>query len=180
MKYIKNLFVDEGKKENGFTIIELLVVFSLMAFITSLGIVSFVSYSRAQSITQSVNQAKLIIQEAKFNALSSVKPSKTPDGTIIDCSVGTLTGYQVAVVLATGELKLFLLCSSSAQPIFLKTVKLADNITFESILTTCTIINFDSLTSQASGSPLPCDLVIKGYNMQKKLTIDLGGNITVQ
>ncbi len=174
------LAFDNFFEEKGFTVIELLVVFSLTAVVSSLGIVSFVSYSRTQQLVQSANQTKLLIQEAKFSALSSVKPSNTPDGSASNCTSGvSLLGYRVTVNEGTGNLDLSLLCSNG-QATAIKTIELPNSLSFDQVLTTCTHISFDALTSQATGSPLPCDIVITGFSMEKTVSIDLGGNIAIQ
>ena len=70
IRIIRSLF---GKK-NGFTIFELLIVFSLVSVVSGIGFVSLGSYSRKQVILQSLANIKQSVDTGRFNALSNVKP----------------------------------------------------------------------------------------------------------
>lgn len=156
------------KSQNGFTLIELLVVFSLIAILSGIGFASFASYSHSQQVNQTANNIKLLINEARANALSAVK----------SCKNQTLIGYSIAVV-GNNQLKLTEICSIDSS-IIKKVVTLPKNITFISSgagITDCTQIQFDPLSSTSSGTP--CSLTIKGFNQQKVLTVDAIGNVSV-
>ncbi len=72
----------------GFTLIEIIVVFSIIAVVSSIGIASFVTYSKTQVFNSAVSDFTSTLSLAKSRSLSQVKPSS--------CS-GTLSGYQVAL-----------------------------------------------------------------------------------
>ncbi len=59
----------------GFTLLEILVVFSVIGILTGIGFASFVSYSRKQSLDQAAQDLKTAIDQARFNSVSRVKPS---------------------------------------------------------------------------------------------------------
>ncbi len=161
--------------KKGFTLIELLVVFSLTAFIAGIGIVAFAAYGRSQSLTQAVSQTKLLIQESRFNALSSVLPQKTPDGDVIDCGSSGLGGYKVQINIAQNNAQSYLFCGNQTT-FLIKQVNLPSNITMGSD-TTCDQIQFDTVSAQAVGGN--CSILIEGYGARKSLSVDLVGNITV-
>ncbi len=75
------------RQARGFTLLELLVVFSVIGILTGIGFASFVSYSKKQSIDQTAQDLKTAIDEARFSAVSRVKPS--------GCGTNTLDRYQV-------------------------------------------------------------------------------------
>ena len=74
--------------EKGFTLIELVVVFTVVAIIFSMGVAGYSSYNSAQTITTAQADIVSMLQKAKFSASSQVKPS--------GC-IGTLTGYEVDI-----------------------------------------------------------------------------------
>lgn len=69
----------------GFTLIELLIVFSVTAILAVLGIASFISYNRSQSINTANSELVTVINTARARAMAQVKPSCT----------GALDGYKV-------------------------------------------------------------------------------------
>ena len=162
---------------SGFTIIELLVVFTVIAILAGVGLASFVSYSRSQQVNQTANNLKLLINEAKFNSLSVVKTAKSEDGTQVSCGSEVLTGYTVSVV-GNNRLQLSLVCETSGSTL-LKTVTLPSGVTFVSATpaTNCTQIQFGSLTTIAAG--VPCSLKVNGFGQTKTITVDAVGNTTV-
>ena len=162
--------------QSGFTLIELLVVFSLTAILSGIGIVSFSNYNKLQQLSQSANNAQLLINQARFNSLSVVKKSSDSKGVSQNCGSQTLTGYYVEIFNATFELRLYLDCKTLS-PALIKTVALPKNLTFDS-KTTCTKIRFNSLTAMPSG--VPCNIVLSGYGQQKTISVDTGGNTSIQ
>jgi prepilin-type N-terminal cleavage/methylation domain-containing protein len=164
---------------NGFTLIELLVVFSIIAVLSALGMVSFVSYSRTQQVNQVANNLKLLISQARFNALSSVKTNHDPDGNTVNCGNESLAGYSVNL-LGNDRLELNQICTNT-NPFRIKLIVLPANLTFTNSAATCTQIHFDSLSSTATGVPtLPCSIILHGYNQDKTISVDVSGNTSVQ
>src|SRR3990167_1262351 len=63
------------KNKKGFTLIELLVAFVVIAVLSTIGIASFVSYSRSQALTQATNDLATTLTVARSRAQAQVKPS---------------------------------------------------------------------------------------------------------
>ena len=166
----------------GFTIIEILVVFTLIAVLSGIGFAAFVNYSRSQQVNQAANDIKLLIGQARSNALSAVKTNTDDAGDSVDCGTDTegnpiaLEGYTITKIGQT-SITLGQQCQGQNE-IVIDTFDLPSNVTF-TIASTCTTVFFNSLTSQASGSPIPCNLVVNGYGLTKTITIDAIGNVSI-
>ncbi len=163
---------------SGFTIIELLVVFTVMAILGGIGVASFVSYSRSQQVNQTANNLKLLINEAKFNSLSVVKTAKSEDGSSATCGGEVLLGYTVSVI-GNSALQLSQECESIGSSV-LKTITLPSGLSFVSVTpaTNCSQIQFGSLSSVASG--VPCSLRVSGFGQSKTISVDAIGNTSLQ
>src|SRR5579872_2992923 len=59
--------------EDGFTLIELLIVFSIMTILLSVGVASFVAYSRSQSVDTTMKDFKQALFTARSRALSQLR-----------------------------------------------------------------------------------------------------------
>ncbi len=165
----------------GFTIIEILVVFTVIAILAGIGITSFVAYSRSQQINQTANNLKLLINEAKFNSLSVVKSTKSEDGSVASCDGEALTGY-IITISGSSEIRLSQMCESSGSST-IKTISLPSGISIVSAnpLVNCSIIQFGSLSGNVSGVPgVPCSIRLTGFNQSKTVTVDAIGNTSVQ
>jgi prepilin-type N-terminal cleavage/methylation domain-containing protein len=87
----KNLFYSKG-----FTLIELVVVFTVMAILSTIGVASFVSYSRSQELDQTTNDLVQDLNTAKSLSASQLKTTKK-NGATLQCSSQTLYGYGVKI-----------------------------------------------------------------------------------
>lgn len=167
----------------GFTLIEILVVFSLTVILSGIGFAAFSSYNKSQQLNQTANNAKLMISQARSNSLSVVKKTQDPNGNSIDCGTQKLNGYYVQVVDVNSplpdELRLFIDCDTvPPAPTLVKNIVLPDGLHFLS-QTTCSIIRFESLTSSLLSAP--CDITVGWDASQfKTVTIDSGGNASIQ
>lgn len=92
----------------GFTLIELIVVFSVMAILSTAGLAAFVSYSRQQTINTVTQEIKTMLFDARSRASSQVSLCATGqsfDGYLVifcpkndtcaPCSLGPTPGYQL-------------------------------------------------------------------------------------
>ena len=159
--------MDEKRLSNnlGFTLIELIVVFSIMAILSSVGIASFVSYSRSQSIQTAASNLELTLELAKSRASSQVKPSQC---------LGALSGYQVDILSVT-TYSLSVFCPEVH---LVQTVTLPDsgNIKFDLGVgqTTTNSVFFPVITSGVRGSG---NIILTGYNQSRWVCIDSRGII---
>ena len=159
----------------GFTLIELLVVFSIIAVLSGIGVASFVSYSHSQQVNQTANNIKLLISQARFNALSSVKTNQDLSGNTVTCGADALGGYTINI-LGNSQVELNQLCDN-VNPSRIKLLVLPNNLTISGS-TTCNQIHFSPLSASAQGAP--CNIALTGYGITKTISVDTGGNISVQ
>ncbi len=150
----------------GFTLLELIIVFSVISILSTVGIASFVGYSRAQSLQSAASSFELTLNLAKSHANSQVKPSQ--------CSTETLIGYQVDILSDT-TYSLSVVCLGVYT---LQTITLPDkgNVKFSLDLTqtTTTSVFFPIITSGVKGAGT---IVLVGYGQTKTITIDRVGNV---
>lgn len=115
----------------GFTILELLIVISIMAIIGGVGFASYTQFNSRQTLEQASLDMKSGVDEAKFNAVSRVKPST--------CSGKVLDGYQVVICGAAGNQ-----CSNSANLYEIRAVCVA------AAVTTTPVVSFKKRPSSVS------------------------------
>lgn len=139
---MKNKFNNKG-----FTIIELIVVFSVIAILSTIGVASFVSYSRSQTLVQATNDFVNILNTAKARSAAQIKPSQCN-------SASTLDGYGVSVNIVPRTYVLNVICSGITTT--LSTLTLPVNVSFNSATgnppTTTTSIFFSVLTGGVTGA----------------------------
>lgn len=107
----------------GFTLVELVVVFSVMAILGTAGIAAYVSYSRTQALDAASSEVLSMLQTAKSRAQSQVRPTQGV------CVTGTLDGYQVTIDPSNNTYKLEIKCGVIVQMIEEK--RLPQNVTFQ-------------------------------------------------
>jgi len=174
---------------DGFTIIELLVVFTVMVLIAGVSFVAFVSYNRRQVVEQSVLDYKLMIEKAKFNALSRVGPDKrvADGGDISNCS--TLQKYEIRVGQDQKTYSLHVVCDNGEAVILTK--ELPDDVSFYDGDRDCAV-GFNLLSSSSlqqseivykNDSCVPYGeltrITIMGNGITKYVDIDNGGNVSI-
>lgn len=159
--------------KKGFTMIELIVVFTVMAVLSTVGLASFVSYSRSQVLQQATNDFATLLNSAKTRAASQVKPTT-------QCSSSTvLENYSVTINVSARTYSLNVTCSGNLT--VLQTNTLPQNVSFNSTTasppTTTTNIVFLVLTGGVNGSG---NVIISSYSLTKTVTVDSIGGITIQ
>ncbi len=160
---------------SGFSLIELLVVFSLITIISGVGFASFVSYSRKQIITQSAGGIKEIIDLAKFNTLSSVKP-------LVCGSQDQLSSYKVVfcsnVLCSTpgADYEMLVMCGGNETVI--QSRKLPENVTVsnDGVSDICGTIVFNIISGITQG--IPCQINVNGYGNQLRVSVDSTGHVS--
>ncbi len=176
-----NLLIQKKIRESssGFTIIELLVVITLVGLVSGIGIFSMVNYGNTQLIEQSVGNTKSIFDEAKFNAVSSVKLEVDATGQAITCDTD-VTAYRVDVLpssVGNDSIELHMICNNSEE--LVKTFELPSNLNM-GVGTTCDEVVYETVRLQVSGLPLlPCDIDIEGFGQTKTIRINELGNVNI-
>lgn len=150
--------------QKAFTLIELIVVFSVIGILTGLSIVSYSSYSNSRSFTTAVADVASMLNTAKSKALSQVKPTQ--------CTGKTLIGYEVVLNAATSVYQLQVLCDTTASVIVGQT--LPSNVTFANSSATTTLFNVTTATVANQKT-----ITINGYGKTKKITVTSIGGISV-
>ena len=84
------------KKNHGFTLIELIVAFSIISILSSIGIASFVGYNTEQEFRGAYLEFASNISLAKSNALAQVKPDQCTDP-VNPSNSKVLVGYRVVI-----------------------------------------------------------------------------------
>jgi len=146
----------------GFTLIELIVVLSVAAVISVVGIAAFVSYNQTQSLNTTAADIANMFNVAKSRAASGVKPTTAP------CSIEALNGYRISII-PSSTYKLDAVCPSGTSNILTST--LPNTIIFTSPPTTFTV---PVLTGGFSGGGTT--IVLRGFGKSKTITVDSLGN----
>lgn len=84
--------MQKSKFNHGFTLIELIVVFSVIAILSIMGIVAFVAYSRTQTLNAGVLDVVTMLNLARSRALSQVKPDNCEATSL------PLNGYEFIIL----------------------------------------------------------------------------------
>lgn len=158
--------------QSGFTIIELIVVFSIIAILSVIGVASFVNYSRIQALESAASNLVSALGVAKSRAISQVKPTAT----IPQCDNNTtLNGYEVVLNTSANSYVLNVVCSNFHYPVF-PTVFLPKNITFSPSPTSTTFF-FPIISSGVQGSGT---ISLSGYGNLETITVNSIGAIEEQ
>lgn len=152
----------------GFTLIELMIVLSIMSVLGTVGIAGFRAYSQTQVLQSAVNEFATALNTARSRALSQVKPASCG-------SAKTLDGYGIKVLADTGTPKysysMFFTCSGSdmsadKDKILPKDISFAGADNGKSFF-------FPTLTGQVQA---PDQITVSGYGKDKIVSVNsLGG-----
>lgn len=162
--------------EKGFTLTELLVAITIMAILSSVGIASFVSYSRTQELNSATQDVVTMLQLAKASANSQIKPSS--------CTPGSLKAYKVFTSSSDNNFFSEPVCDDDPNPncdtigdtASKKTQELSANISFSS--NNC--ILFRTITGDVSFTSSSIVLRHSQLASTKTITITVDGRIHVQ
>jgi Tfp pilus assembly protein FimT len=151
----------------GFTLIEMLVVFSLLFTFSTAGIASYVQFTNTQSLDASTAEFSTILSTARMRAVSQIVPAAaTPS-----CAGQTLHGYQVNFTPSWKDYEVDILCGGNV--VALNKQKLSNNICFNSSSNTPVIFNV------TDGTTKPATITINGVDKSKVISIDNAGNVSV-
>lgn len=139
--------------QGGFTIIELIIVITIMMVLSTFGIASFVTYSRSQDLVNAAQNVSTVLQVAKASASSQVKPSS--------CVSGTLNAYEVTIDPVSPQVQQYSVepvCGSIPDVASKKMYTLPQNVSFSA----AKVLTFHVITGDVTSSAT--DGVINGQS----------------
>lgn len=181
---MKNIFL--GSK--GFTLIELVIVFSVITILSLFGLASFVNYSRVQAITNDANNIVNLINTAKANAVSQVKPSSCSGADVLH---GYIVEFNKPIKGVSNKGYTINVLCSKVQTTYLATNSLSSSVIFDTsasdalksisfFVLTGGIKLIDKNDNQLTGdAQLKGTITIKGYGLTRIITFDRHGNISI-
>lgn len=167
------------KNFHGFTLIELIVSFSILSILSVVGVASFVNYSRSQVISSDRQKIITVLNTAKADASSQLKGKYDCQGTS-----QVLNGYSVSIDTDQKTYYLKQECITTVAPIvsssiLLNTYELSNKILFD--LTNPNYVakiffplfTGGAIFTNSSNSLLisPVTINLNGYNKTKSTTI---------
>lgn len=154
------------KKNLGFSLIELLVVISILALISVAGVASFVSFNNRQVIDGAVSDVANFYILGRQRALSQVRPEQC-------ASTDSLRGYQVVVSTSQQTYQLNGLCGNNSYVVSQKT--LPPNVSFDNTSPTSVVFNVPSANTASQAT-----VTINGYGKSNRIIIESSGAISVR
>lgn len=192
---IRRIFI---VSQSGFTLIELIIVFSIITILSSIGIAGFVSYNHSQTVDTYMKEFKSTLFTARSRALSQLRDS-------LCFSYGftgqgyELQGYQVVACCSFGTLCQSQSCNNATNNYELQAVyaypdgsgrttqtcvgkKFADpNVAIDSSsMTTATYFFFSAVTGAVTTNASTGEISqigFTGYNITKLATVSATGVI---
>jgi prepilin-type N-terminal cleavage/methylation domain-containing protein len=151
----------------GFTLIELLVVFAIIGILILAVTSGLNNYNKTQVFQTGVLDVVDLLNEAKSNAQSQIKPNP-------QCNNKTLEGYQVVVVIHQPDFHMDAVCSGTAY--VMESRKLPNQMAFNAGSTTT--VFFSVLTGSI---PAPAVIGIGGFSasMNQLINISTTSEISV-
>ena len=162
---LKSKVKSQKSKFRGFTLVELLVVITLLSTMGLSSIFVFSSYSKSQAIKTGTADFLDLVNKARARAISQVKPS--------DCGVRSLEGYEIWVPVPGTYSRLSVRCGGIYY--ILERRNLPPNVTFATGTTSTTFFNIATGNIAAART-----YIITGSGNTKTVKIDTIGNVSVQ
>ncbi|GEM_PF-2274670 len=166
------------RKPEGFTLIELLIVFSISSILSVLGITSFISYNKTQTLNNATSDLVTMLNVGRSRATSQVKSSS--------CT-GTLNGYKLNICKSpfsecvppestNSDYALYAVCDESIVSPAIDSKKLPSGVNFGVSTPKSTFFKVISGGVEGSGT---ISLALSGYNEGKYIEVGNIGSITV-
>lgn len=150
----------------GFTLVEIVVVFAIISVISIIAAVSFVNYNKTQNLQVAVSDLTSILTLARSRALSQAKPPECSNQDKI------LNGYRVDLFLQTNSYELNAVCSDIS-PVKIQSSNLPKDIIFDS-RTTSASFYFPVIVNGVIGAG---SIYITGYGQEKIIIVDPSGGV---
>lgn len=167
MKKFCQMFSSEG----GFTLLEVIVAFTLLSLVSGVGIASFLGYNRAQEVNQASRNVSLFIDRARANTTSHVKPD--------ECGTTSLQGYSVTYCGEAScqtqnvDYEMRVICGGQEHVVDTLDLPSQINVNTDS---SCANITFRLPYARAEGS-VPCTQRLLRGSYEEILTVDNVGNV---
>lgn len=153
--------VQQPSKQSGFTLVEMLIVISVFALMTTGAVLSYRSFSQRQQVIQSAKN----IQDAMRFAQKKSRVGEKPTG------CGTLSGYTVAGTTNSTTITLTAACTNPTQNYQVTTSTLVGGARLESAFST----TFGVITGGVTGSN-SVSVVLGSYTYT--FNVNVGGDIS--
>lgn len=166
--------------QRGFTLIEIIVVFSIIAILSVIGVAAFVNYSRLQTVETSASELANYLTVAKSRAISQVKPTSQ----VPQCDASAiLNGYKVIIcqtsssdVLCNAANTYILAVRCSDADYRIQTRTLPKNVAYNPSPTSTSFL-FPVISSGVIGSGT---VSLSAYGVTKRIIVNNVGGIEVQ
>ncbi|OGH09979.1 MAG: hypothetical protein A2152_03435 [Candidatus Levybacteria bacterium RBG_16_35_6] len=164
------------RNQRGFTLVELIIVLTIIAILSSIGIASFVESSRNASLQTAQDKLVSMINVAKSRALSQTTP---PDSS--KC-IGTLRGYEIFFPTSS-MVCLTAICSISPTRATVDCDMGIDSFTFSDDELSFSNplpdpFYFPILSDTIEGLNSPVQIDITGYGKQKSIIVNPSGVVS--
>lgn len=157
--------------QDGFTLIEVLLVFSIISILSVASIFAYSSFSTKQELNNSSQDMLVLLHTAKAKTQAQITPDSCTSlqkYQIVRCGAGPFCKTTGA---STSNYELQAVCSNGTFAVDIK--KLAPNVTFDN--SSSTTISFNVLTGGASGG----FFIVKNSSGSRTITISSYGQITL-
>ena len=154
-------------QKNGFTLVELMIVVSIIGILSTAGILSYLSFSRKQLLVQSAEMVRQDLLLAQSLAINNQKPSTNCD---------TLISY-VFRVLNSCNYQIESSCSKSSGMVNtpIKQASLPKNVTISGL----TAVEFKILRQGVVFTGGNTLTLSSSFGGQKVITINAGGAVSI-
>lgn len=158
--------------KHGFTLIEMIVVITIIMIISTIGIASFVDYGRTQEVNTATLEIASMLQLARSRTISQIRP---PDS-VVQCSGKTLDGYRVTFSDSRNYL-LKAVCEGNEYNLPNESRTLSSNLSITS-LSFPNSFTFRVLTGGVDGvDPAGTNITVSGYGKTKTIMLYNNGRI---
>lgn len=191
-KILTSYLLNLKSNTHGFTLIELIIVFTIFTILSGVGVASFVTYSRSQAVDNSLRELKTTLLTARSRALSQLKGTNCGNNVnlqllgyeVVMCSVpGHSHPSNVACNNLSNAYELQVICglpdgTGQVANTVLEKKFIDPNISFD---TTSTVTYFyfstitAAVTTDASGGSSTA--VVKGYSLKRSVSVSQTGVI---
>lgn len=157
-------------RNHGFTLIELIVVFSIFFLVTTVSLISFGTFSSSQVLNSSVLDVIAVLNEAKSSATSQYMPVPSVPAIACNASSPQLTSYSIRIN-PPRTYSIWIYCNSTPRPFKYKEKILPQEVSFG------TGSSGEILFSAGTGKSGSGIINMSDASRTKTIRIDSQGNI---